>query len=143
MDESGDNTDEDSSSKLLSQDTSSRSPNDLTSKQSNLSSYSSSSSISSLKSKHMEPTHPTTIRQHSTISSQVRAMTEQSWPQSQKSISFFFSFFRFLLFFKYNLYVTLNIKLLSILHRFNWTTSIICRAIKTSFSRKRKTTWWK
>lgn len=85
LDESGDNTDEDSSSKLLSQDTSSRSPNDLTSKQSNLSSYSSSSSISSLKSKHMEPTHPTTIRQHSTISSQVRAMTEQSWPQSQKS----------------------------------------------------------
>lgn len=93
MDESGDNTDEDSSSKLLSQDTSSRSPNDLTSKQSNLSSYSSSSSISSLKSKHMEPTHPTTIRQHSTISSQVRAMTEQSWPQSQKSISFFFFLF--------------------------------------------------
>ncbi|CAK9832370.1 Ppp1r9a [Anthophora retusa] len=87
LDESGDNTDEDSSSKLLSQDTSSRSPNDLTSKQSNLSSYSSSSSISSLKSKHMEPTHPTTIRQHSTISSQVRAMTEQSWPQSQKSLT--------------------------------------------------------
>ncbi|XP_033343372.1 uncharacterized protein LOC117230253 isoform X3 [Bombus vosnesenskii] len=85
LDESGDNTDEDSSSKLLSQDTSSRSPNDLTSKQSNLSSYSSSSSISSLKSKHVEPTHPTAIRQHSTISSQVRAMTEQSWPQSQKS----------------------------------------------------------
>lgn len=95
LDESGDNTDEDSSSKLLSQDTSSRSPNDLTSKQSNLSSYSSSSSISSLKSKHMEPTHPTTIRQHSTISSQVRAMTEQSWPQSQKSISFFFLFLNF------------------------------------------------
>ncbi|KAK9306002.1 hypothetical protein QLX08_003226 [Tetragonisca angustula] len=87
LDESGDNTDEDSSSKLLSQDTSSRSPNDLTSKQSNLSSYSSSSSISSLKSKHMEPTHPTTIRQHSTISSQVRAMTEQSWPQSQKNLT--------------------------------------------------------
>ncbi|XP_054014993.1 uncharacterized protein LOC128895960 isoform X2 [Hylaeus anthracinus] len=87
LDESGDNTDEDSSSKLLSQDTSSRSPNDLTSKQSNLSSYSSSSSISSLKSKHMEPTHPTAIRQHSTISSQVRAMTEQSWPQSQKSLT--------------------------------------------------------
>ncbi|KOC65669.1 Neurabin-1 [Habropoda laboriosa] len=87
LDESGDNTDEDSSSKLLSQDTSSRSPNDLTSKQSNLSSYSSSSSISSLKSKHMEPTHPTTIRLHSTISSQVRAMTEQSWPQSQKNLT--------------------------------------------------------
>ncbi|XP_076282693.1 protein phosphatase 1 regulatory subunit spinophilin isoform X3 [Lasioglossum baleicum] len=87
LDESGDNTDEDSSSKLLSQDTSSRSPNDLTSKQSNLSSYSSSSSISSLKSKHMEPTHPTAIRQHSTISSQVRAMTEQSWPQSQKNLT--------------------------------------------------------
>ncbi|XP_060819796.1 uncharacterized protein LOC132909168 isoform X3 [Bombus pascuorum] len=87
LDESGDNTDEDSSSKLLSQDTSSRSPNDLTSKQSNLSSYSSSSSISSLKSKHVEPTHPTAIRQHSTISSQVRAMTEQSWPQSQKNLT--------------------------------------------------------
>ncbi|XP_078038813.1 protein phosphatase 1 regulatory subunit spinophilin isoform X3 [Augochlora pura] len=87
LDESGDNTDEDSSSKLLSQDASSRSPNDLTSKQSNLSSYSSSSSISSLKSKHMEPTHPTAIRQHSTISSQVRAMTEQSWPQSQKNLT--------------------------------------------------------
>nr|XP_012149431.1 PREDICTED: uncharacterized protein LOC100880320 isoform X3 [Megachile rotundata] len=87
LDESGDNTDEDSSSKLLSQDASSRSPNDLTSKQSNLSSYSSSSSISSLKSKHMEPAHPTTIRQHSTISSQVRAMTEQSWPQSQKNLT--------------------------------------------------------
>lgn len=90
MDESGDNTDEDSSSKLLSQDASSRSPNDLTSKQSNLSSYSSSSSISSLKSKHMEPAHPTAIR-HSTISSQVRAMTEQSWPQSQKSMFLFLS----------------------------------------------------
>nr|XP_034185905.1 uncharacterized protein LOC117606947 isoform X2 [Osmia lignaria] len=86
LDESGDNTDEDSSSKLLSQDASSRSPNDLTSKQSNLSSYSSSSSISSLKSKHMEPAHPTAIR-HSTISSQVRAMTEQSWPQSQKNLT--------------------------------------------------------
>ncbi|XP_015428898.1 PREDICTED: uncharacterized protein LOC107185675 [Dufourea novaeangliae] len=87
LDESGDNTDEDSSSKLLSQDASSRSPNDLTSKQSNLSSYSSSSSISSLKSKHMESTHPTAIRQHSTISSQVRALTEQSWPQSQKNLT--------------------------------------------------------
>ncbi|XP_026827273.1 microtubule-associated protein futsch isoform X2 [Ooceraea biroi] len=84
LDESGDNTDDDSSSKLTSQDNSSRSPNDLTSKQSNLSSYSSISSISSLKGKHMDPIHPTAIRQHSTISSQVRAMTEQSWPQSQK-----------------------------------------------------------
>ncbi|XP_039312837.1 uncharacterized protein LOC105202232 isoform X3 [Solenopsis invicta] len=83
LDESGDNTDDDSSSKLTSQD--SRSPNDLTSKQSNLSSYSSTSSISSLKGKsHMDPIHPSAIRQHSTISSQVRAMTEQSWPQSQK-----------------------------------------------------------
>ncbi|XP_012225104.1 uncharacterized protein Spn isoform X4 [Linepithema humile] len=82
LDESGDNTDDDSSSKLTSQD--SRSPNDL--KQSNLSSYSSTSSISSLKGKaHMDPIHPTAIRQHSTISSQVRAMTEQSWPQSQKT----------------------------------------------------------
>ncbi|KAK2583696.1 hypothetical protein KPH14_009620 [Odynerus spinipes] len=88
LDESGDNTDEDSSSKHISQDTSSRSPNDLTSKQSNLSSYSSSSSISSLKGKqHIESTHTTTIRQHSTISSQVRAMTEQSWPQTQKSLT--------------------------------------------------------
>ncbi|XP_035718945.1 uncharacterized protein LOC118440259 isoform X2 [Vespa mandarinia] len=88
LDESGDNTDEDSSSKHISQDTSSRSPNDLTSKQSNLSSYSSSSSISSLKGKqHIETTHTTTIRQHSTISSQVRAMTEQSWPQTQKSLT--------------------------------------------------------
>ncbi|XP_017876510.1 uncharacterized protein LOC108622900 isoform X3 [Ceratina calcarata] len=87
LDESGDNTDEDSSSKLISQESSSRSPNDLTSKQSNLSSYSSTSSIGSLKSKHMEPTHPTTIRQHSTISSQVRAMTEQSWSQSQKNLT--------------------------------------------------------
>ncbi|KAG7205372.1 hypothetical protein KM043_007369 [Ampulex compressa] len=88
LDESGDNTDEDSSSKVLSQDASSRSPNDLTSKQSNLSSYSSSSSISSLKSKqHLDATHPTAIRQHSTISSQVRAMTEQSWPQSQKNLT--------------------------------------------------------
>lgn len=86
MDESGDNTDDDSSSKMTSQD-SSRSPNDLTSKQSNLSSYSSTSSISSLKGKsHMDPIHPTAIRQHSTISSQVRAMTEQSWPQSPKSM---------------------------------------------------------
>ncbi|XP_043494601.1 uncharacterized protein LOC122519299 [Polistes fuscatus] len=84
LDESGDNTDEDSSSKHISQDTSSRSPNDLTSKQSNLSSYSSSSSISSLKGKqHIETTHTTAIRQHSTISSQVRAMTEQIWPQTQ------------------------------------------------------------
>ncbi|XP_020297089.1 uncharacterized protein LOC109861724 isoform X2 [Pseudomyrmex gracilis] len=88
LDESGDNTDDDSSSKLTSQDNSSRSPNDLTSRQSNLSSYSSTSSISSLKSKsHMDPIHPTAIRQHSTISSQVRAMTEQSWPQSQKTLS--------------------------------------------------------
>ncbi|XP_014606531.1 PREDICTED: uncharacterized protein LOC106788096 isoform X9 [Polistes canadensis] len=88
LDESGDNTDEDSSSKHISQDTSSRSPNDLTSKQSNLSSYSSSSSISSLKGKqHIETTHTTAIRQHSTISSQVRAMTEQSWPQTQKSLT--------------------------------------------------------
>lgn len=87
LDESGDNTDDDSSSKMTSQD-SSRSPNDLTSKQSNLSSYSSTSSISSLKGKsHMDPIHPTAIRQHSTISSQVRAMTEQSWSQSQKSTS--------------------------------------------------------
>lgn len=109
MDESGDNTDEDSSSKLISQDTSSRSPNDLTSKQSNLSSYSSSSSISSLKSKHVEPTHPTAIRQHSTISSQVRAMTEQSWPQSQKSS---FSVILFIC----NLCKTLNIQFLSILY---------------------------
>ncbi|XP_014488126.1 PREDICTED: uncharacterized protein LOC106751663 isoform X3 [Dinoponera quadriceps] len=87
LDESGDNTDDDSSSKLTSQDNSSRSPNDLTSKQSNLSSYSSTSSISSLKGKHMDPIHPTAIRQHSTISSQVRAMTEQSWPQSQKTLT--------------------------------------------------------
>ncbi|XP_018343126.1 PREDICTED: uncharacterized protein LOC108749099 isoform X6 [Trachymyrmex septentrionalis] len=87
LDESGDNTDDDSSSKLTSQD-SSRSPNDLTAKQSNLSSYSSTSSISSLKGKsHMDPIHPTAIRQHSTISSQVRAMTEQSWPQSQKTLT--------------------------------------------------------
>ncbi|KAL6254933.1 hypothetical protein P5V15_014275 [Pogonomyrmex californicus] len=87
LDESGDNTDDDSSSKITSQD-SSRSPNDLTSKQSNLSSYSSTSSISSLKGKsHMDSIHPTTIRQHSTISSQVRAMTEQSWPQSQKTLT--------------------------------------------------------
>ncbi|XP_012542310.1 uncharacterized protein LOC105840095 isoform X4 [Monomorium pharaonis] len=87
LDESGDNTDDDSSSKLTSQD-SSRSPNDLISKQSNLSSYSSTSSISSLKGKsHMDPIHPTAIRQHSTISSQVRAMTEQSWPQSQKTLT--------------------------------------------------------
>ncbi|XP_071650272.1 uncharacterized protein Spn isoform X4 [Temnothorax longispinosus] len=86
LDESGDNTDDDSSSKMTSQD--SRSPNDLTSKQSNLSSYSSTSSISSLKGKsHMDPIHPTAIRQHSTISSQVRAMTEQSWPQSQKTLT--------------------------------------------------------
>lgn len=35
----------------------------------------------------MDPIHATMIRQHSTISSQVRAMTEQSWPQSQKSMS--------------------------------------------------------
>ncbi|KAL0119591.1 hypothetical protein PUN28_007793 [Cardiocondyla obscurior] len=87
LDESGDNTDDDSSSKMTSQD-SSRSPNDLTSKQSNLSSYSSTSSISSLKGKsHMDPIHPSAIRQHSTISSQVRAMTEQSWPQSQKTLT--------------------------------------------------------
>ncbi|XP_025154576.1 uncharacterized protein LOC105192037 isoform X3 [Harpegnathos saltator] len=87
LDESGDNTDDDSSSKLTSQDNSSRSPNDLTSKQSNLSSYSSTSSISSLKGKHIDPIHSTAIRQHSTISSQVRAMTEQSWPQSQKTLT--------------------------------------------------------
>ncbi|XP_050461006.1 uncharacterized protein LOC126856506 isoform X1 [Cataglyphis hispanica] len=88
LDESGDNTDDDSSSKLTSQDNSSRSPNDFTCKQSNLSSYSSTSSISSLKSKsHMDPIHATMIRQHSTISSQVRAMTEQSWPQSQKTLT--------------------------------------------------------
>ncbi|XP_029174637.1 uncharacterized protein LOC114943213 isoform X2 [Nylanderia fulva] len=88
LDESGDNTDDDSSSKLTSQDNSSRSPNDFTSKQSNLSSYSSTSSISSLKGKsHMDPIHATMIRQHSTISSQVRAMTEQSWPQSQKTLT--------------------------------------------------------
>ncbi|XP_011866776.1 PREDICTED: uncharacterized protein LOC105561421 isoform X4 [Vollenhovia emeryi] len=87
LDESGDNTDDDSSSKMTSQD-SSRSPNDLTSKQSNLSSYSSTSSISSLKGKsHMDPIHPTAIRQHSTISSQVRAMTEQGWQQSQKTLT--------------------------------------------------------
>ncbi|XP_018399386.1 PREDICTED: titin homolog isoform X2 [Cyphomyrmex costatus] len=87
LDESGDNTDDDSSSKMTSQD-SSRSPNDLTAKQSNLSSYSSTSSISSLKGKsHMDPIHPTAIRQHSTISSQVRAMTEQSWPQSPKTLT--------------------------------------------------------
>ncbi|XP_011253663.2 uncharacterized protein LOC105249703 isoform X3 [Camponotus floridanus] len=88
LDESGDNTDDDSSSKLTSQDNSSRSPNDFTCKQSNLSSYSSTSSISSLKGKsHMDPIHATMIRQHSTISSQVRAMTEQSWPQSQKTLT--------------------------------------------------------
>ncbi|XP_033209599.1 uncharacterized protein LOC117168224 isoform X3 [Belonocnema kinseyi] len=87
LDESGDNTDEDSSSKLvMSQDSSSRSPNDsVISKQSNMSSYSSSSSISSQKSKHVESIHSTTIRQHSTISSQVRALTEQSWQSSQKA----------------------------------------------------------
>lgn len=96
LDESGDNTDEDSSSKHISQDTSSRSPNDLTSKQSNLSSYSSSSSISSLKGKqHIETTHTTTIRQHSTISSQVRAMTEQSWPQTQKSMCVLSLYYRY------------------------------------------------
>ncbi|XP_066586440.1 neurabin-1 isoform X2 [Prorops nasuta] len=86
LDESGDNTDEDSSSKFISQDNSIRSANDVTSKHSNLSSYSSSSSISSLKSKqHLDSTH--SIRQHSTISSQVRALTEQSWTQSQKGLS--------------------------------------------------------
>ncbi|XP_012270430.1 uncharacterized protein LOC105694386 isoform X2 [Orussus abietinus] len=87
LDESGDNTDEDSSSKLVSHETSTRSITDSTSKQSNLSSYSSSSSICSQKSKHFESTHSTMIRQHSTISSQVRAMTEQSWPPSQKGLS--------------------------------------------------------
>ncbi|XP_072763772.1 uncharacterized protein Spn isoform X2 [Anoplolepis gracilipes] len=87
LDESGDNTDDDSSSKLTSQDNSSRSPNDFTCKQSNLSSYSSTSSISSLKGKsHMDSIHATMIR-HSTISSQVRAMTEQSWPQSQITLT--------------------------------------------------------
>lgn len=85
MDESGDNTDEDSSSKHYSYENRSRSPNDL-SKQSNLSSYSSSSSINSQKGKHIDSIHSTTIRQHSTISSQVRAMTEQSWQTSQKGL---------------------------------------------------------
>ncbi|XP_043284871.1 uncharacterized protein Spn isoform X2 [Venturia canescens] len=90
LDESGDNTDtEDSSAKLgNSHDLSSRSTNDSISKQSNLSSYSSSSSISSQKSKqYFDSAHSTTIRQHSTISSQVRAMTEQNWPPSQKGLS--------------------------------------------------------
>ncbi|XP_046753649.1 uncharacterized protein LOC124416534 isoform X2 [Diprion similis] len=86
LDESGDNTDEDLSSKNTSaHDGITRSANDL-SRPSNLSSYSSSSSISSQKSKqHLEST--TSVRQHSTISSQVRAMTEQSWPPPQKGLS--------------------------------------------------------
>lgn len=86
LDESGDNTDDDSSSKqVVSQDSSnSRSPNDsVISKQSNSSSYSFSYSQ---KNKNMDSLHSTSIRQHSTISSQVRAMTEQSWQTSQKGI---------------------------------------------------------
>ncbi|XP_048510097.1 uncharacterized protein LOC105690282 isoform X3 [Athalia rosae] len=88
LDESGDNTDEDLSSKNAStHDGISQSASDL-SRPSNLSSYSSSSSISSQKSKqHLESTQTTTIRQHSTISSQVRAMTEQSWPPPQKGLT--------------------------------------------------------
>ncbi|KAJ8683651.1 hypothetical protein QAD02_019443 [Eretmocerus hayati] len=84
LDESGDNTDEDSSKNGASQDSSTRSPIESVSKQSNLSSYSSSSSISSQKGKHIDSIHSTMIRQHSTISSQVRALTEQSWQSSQK-----------------------------------------------------------
>ncbi|XP_057328130.1 uncharacterized protein LOC130669332 isoform X2 [Microplitis mediator] len=87
LDESGDNTDTEDSSKIggTSHDTSTRSTSESL-KQSNLSSYSSSSSICSQKSKqYFESTH-STIRQHSTISSQVRAMTEQSWSASQKSL---------------------------------------------------------
>ncbi|XP_024937073.1 uncharacterized protein LOC107264152 isoform X2 [Cephus cinctus] len=89
LDESGDNTDDDSSSKPgVQHDSNNRLINDSSSKPSNLSSYSSSSSISSQKSKqHLESTHSTMIRQHSTISSQVRAMTEQSWPPSQKGLT--------------------------------------------------------
>lgn len=89
LDESGDNTDTEDSSKMggTSHDTSIRSTSESI-KQSNLSSYSSSSSISSQKSKqYFESTHSTTIRQHSTISSQVRAMTEQSWSASQKGLT--------------------------------------------------------
>ncbi|XP_051174654.1 uncharacterized protein LOC127290233 isoform X4 [Leptopilina boulardi] len=85
LDESGDNTDDDSSSKhAVSQDSSSsRSPNDsVISKQSNSSSY---SFTYSQKNKNMDSIHSAAIRQHSTISSQVRAMTEQSWQTSQKS----------------------------------------------------------
>ncbi|XP_063976441.1 neurabin-1 isoform X1 [Diachasmimorpha longicaudata] len=89
LDESGDNTDTEDSSKIgVSHDVSMRSNDSI--KHCNLSSYSSSSSISSQKSKqYFESTHSTTIRQHSTISSQVRAMTEQSWPSTtgQKSLS--------------------------------------------------------
>lgn len=89
MDESGDNTDDDSSSKhAVSQDSSSsRSPNDsVISKQSNSSSY---SFTYSQKNKNMDSIHSAAIRQHSTISSQVRAMTEQSWQTSQKCTFFF------------------------------------------------------
>ncbi|XP_011301187.1 neurabin-1 isoform X2 [Fopius arisanus] len=87
LDESGDNTDTEDSSKICaSHDISIRSNDSM--KHSNLSSYSSSSSISSQKSKqYFDTTHSTTIRQHSTISSQVRAMTEQSWPTGQKTLS--------------------------------------------------------
>lgn len=85
LDESGDNTDDDSSSKqAVSQDSSSsRSPNDsVISKQSNSSSYSFSYSQ---KNKNVDSIHSAAVRQHSTISSQVRAMTEQSWQTSQKA----------------------------------------------------------
>lgn len=88
LDESGDNTDTEDSSKIggASHDTSIRSTSESM-KQSNLSSYSSSSSISSQKSKqYFESTHSTIVR-HSTISSQVRAMTEQSWSASQKGLT--------------------------------------------------------
>jgi len=49
----------------------------------------------------MDPIHPTAIRQHSTISSQVRAMTEQSWPQSQKSMSMRSLYIKLLLLLKF------------------------------------------
>ncbi|XP_044007565.1 uncharacterized protein LOC122852063 isoform X2 [Aphidius gifuensis] len=85
LDESGDNTDTEDSSKIsASHDISIRSASESI-KHSNLSSYSSSSSISSQKSKQLFET--TTIRQHSTISSQVRAMTEQNWLPNQKSLT--------------------------------------------------------
>ena len=85
MDESEENTDDDSLSKnKIHQFSSARSLYDIVSKQTNLPSYSSCSSINSHKGKIIESIHSNIVRQHSTISSQIRALTEKNWQTTQK-----------------------------------------------------------